>query len=103
MNGVKERGFRPRQSGVPCSVEGCGNTCVSNDMCISHNMALHRYGSVHGKPAVKKICKACGEEFEHKYDVAEYCNIKCYRSTDEYKKKRYEAVKRHRAKNIERV
>ena len=36
---VKKRGFRPRQKGVACSVEGCTDWCVSNDLCPKHNMA----------------------------------------------------------------
>ncbi len=94
---VVERGFRPRQKGVDCSVEGCSEWCVSNDLCSKHNMALSRYGSVDGKAAVKKVCKGCGEDFEHKYDSAEYCGIGCYRRSPENKKKAYEAVKRYRA------
>lgn len=97
---MAERGFRPRQKGVECKVDGCTNWCVSNDMCANHNMALHRYGSIHGKPKKKHVCKGCGKEFEHKYDRTEYCSIACYGNTDEQKQKRYQAVKKWRSKNL---
>lgn len=99
-----DRGFRPRQKGVECSVEGCTGWCVSNDLCPKHNMALSRYGSVHGKAETKRICKneKCGKEFEHKLDRAEYCSLECYRSVPEQKKKAGQAVKRYRAKHIEK-
>ncbi len=102
MSVSNDRGFRPRQKGVACSVEGCDNWCVSNDLCPKHNMAMSRYGSTLGKPAVKKVCKGCGKVFEHKYDVTGYCRPECYRNTPKYKKKRYQAVKAWRRRNIKK-
>lgn len=100
-----ERGFRPRQKGVECRVEGCDDWCVSNDLCAKHNIAMRRYGNPLGKPATRKICKNkdCGREFEHKYDVTGYCSAKCYRSTPENKEKRYRAIKNWRKKNLEKA
>ncbi len=97
------RPFRPRQKGVTCSVEGCKNWCVSNDLCQNHNMAVRRYGSTSGKPAKSKICKGCNKEFAHKYEITEYCSIGCYHKTPEQKKKNYDAVKAYRANNIESI
>ena len=99
------RGFRPRQKGLVCVVAGCDNWRVSNDLCSKHNMALHRYGSVNGKAKTKRICRnpECGKEFEHKYDSAVYCSLKCYCAMPEHKAKTYQAVKKHRAKNIDKA
>ena len=94
-----ERGFRPRQKGIPCKIEGCDDWRVSNDLCPKHNMALHRYGNVHGKLAVKKRCK-CGVEFEHKYKQVILCE-KCRK--EKIKKSTYEAVKKWRHNNPDKA
>lgn len=67
-------------------------------------MAVYRYGSVHGKPETRRMCrnKKCGKEFDHKLDRAEYCSSECYRDMPEQKKKAYQAVKRHRDNNREK-
>ncbi len=91
-----KRPFRPQQKGVQCSIEGCTNWCVSNDLCAKHNMSMHRYGYPLGKPGIKKICKNCGKRFRNKYERTEYCSPECYKATDEYKKKRVEAVRKWR-------
>ncbi|MGR3302306.1 MAG: hypothetical protein ACUZ8I_07355 [Candidatus Scalindua sp.] len=93
-----KRGFRPRQKGVECSIPGCSDWCVSNDMCPRHNMAMYRYGNAMGK-VVKKVCKACGGKFSGKRDKGDYCTPGCYKSTPEYKEKRCKAVKAWRKKN----
>ncbi|KKM65013.1 hypothetical protein LCGC14_1495510 [marine sediment metagenome] len=89
---------RVRQKEVECSVDGCKDTCVGNDLCSKHNMALYRYGNATGKPKIKKICIACGSEFENKYEITQYCSNKCYRSTPESKVKAYQAIKKNRTK-----
>lgn len=94
---------RISQKTAKCRVDNCKDTCVGNDLCSKHNMALRRYGSIYGKPKVKKICKGCGNEFEHKYDNTEYCGHGCYRRTDEQKRKVYLAVKKYRAGNREHI
>ena len=78
---------RVRQKEVECSVDSCKDTCVGNDLCSKHNMALYRYGNATGKQKIKKICIVCGIEFENKYEITRYCSNKCYRSTPESKVK----------------
>lgn len=107
MGGVKvdnRRWPRVSQKAASCRVKGCKDICVGNDLCSKHNMALRRYGSIYGKSTLKHICKneKCSKEFEHKYDRTEYCSQECFRSMPENKKRVYEAVKRHRANNIEK-
>ncbi len=93
---------RVKQKGVRCTVKGCKDYCVGNDLCSKHNMSLHRYGNPNGKPKVKLICVQCGSEFEHKYENTKYCSYKCYRSTPKYKAIMYQAVKKNRAKYPEK-
>lgn len=103
MGGEHRRWPRVSQKTASCRVEGCKDICVGNDLCSKHNMALRRYGSIYGKPKAKKICIVCGGEFECKYDKVEHCSKKCYRSVPEHKAKVYQAVKRHRANNLEKI
>lgn len=71
---VKERGFRPRQKGVPCSIDGCDDWCVSNDLCPKHNMRERRkqekykaytreYNKKYKRPDIDKVCELCGAKF----------------------------------------
>lgn len=87
------RPFRPKQRGVRCSVterngKPCRGWCVSNDMCARHNIAKARYGNPLGKRATKRVCKGCGEVFEHKYEVTAYCLNRCWRNNPEQKARR---------------
>ncbi len=70
----KERGFRPKQKGVECSVEGCTDWCISNDMCPRHNMAVwrrtekgkasvKRFNDKRRRDSITKECRHCGGEF----------------------------------------
>lgn len=94
---------RVRQKGVKCSVEGCEDWCVGNDLCARHNAALRRYGSVHGKPYIEKECDFCGNIFKTKLERARYCSKKCYNSVPEVRKKCYEAVKRYRLRKLNKT
>ena len=77
------RPFRPKQKGVECSVDGCTDWCVSNDLCAKHNMRERRkqekykayvreYNKRYKRPSVEKICK-CGLRFE----TARKNQVKC--------------------------
>ena len=91
---------RLRQKGKKCSVEGCNDWCVSNDLCGKHNMAVRRYGSVHGgKDGHRKGVCYCGKEFVMVKTDQKYCSSKCYRNAPEYKKIAYERTKKHRESN----
>ncbi len=95
--------MRNRQKGVLCSVDGCDDWCVGNDLCQKHNQALHRYGSVYGKEETDRDCEWCGKVFRSKYDSAVYCSDKCRNSVPERKRARYLAVKKWRDANIEKA
>lgn len=96
MTKRSNRPYRKKQKGKQCSVRGCTEWCVCNDLCPKHNMALHRYGSPLGKKPIKKVCKnkKCRKKFSNKLERTEYCSPECYKGTDEYKKKRRQALKR---------
>lgn len=69
-----ERGFRPRQKGVECSVDGCTDWCVSLDLCGKHRVQVWRktlkgkaytkeYNKRYKRPDIDKICEHCKGEF----------------------------------------
>lgn len=83
------------QKGVECSVEGCTEWCVCNDLCHRHNMAKSRYGSPEGKPEKVRTCKTrgCKNKFSHKYDRV----IKCEECRKAHRKKKMAGyAKKHR-------
>lgn len=88
----KDENRRHKQKGVECSVPGCTDWCVCNDLCHNHNMAKYRYGDALGKPEKKRRCR-CGETFSHKYDSVKKC-LRC--RTEHRRKKNAEYVRRHR-------
>lgn len=96
-----EREYRLRQKGVECSVEGCGNWCVSMDLCSKHGNAFRRYGNVLGKEAIGRECIVCGVIFKSIRDVARYCSPGCGRVYN--KDRAYEATKRYRLRHLEKV
>jgi hypothetical protein len=97
-------GMRKVQKGKDCSVEGCDNWCVSNDLCPKHQMALRRYGSVYGaKAGVRRgVCKGCGEDMPIRKAKQEYCTNQCYQGSIQYKEKLSLAQQNYRAKNKNR-
>lgn len=101
------RGFRPRQKGVECSVEGCTDWCVSNDLCPKHNMRERRkqekykaytreYNKRYKRPDIKKVCDICYTIFVTARESQVVCS-ECSGSP----KSNYEAVKRHRERNLD--
>ncbi len=100
---IKECGrpFRPRQKGVACSIEGCDNWCVSNDLCSKHNMARHRltekgrayvkkYNERYKQPDIKKACIECGGGFVTAKKSQELCSecspkVGAYIATKKYR------------------
>lgn len=94
---MTKRPYR-KQKGETCKIKGCKGSCVSNDMCSKHNMAMHQYGNPLGKQGIKKICKnkKCKKKFSNKLARTKYCGPECYKDTDEYKKMRRAAVKKWR-------
>lgn len=95
---MSKRKFRKQQKGKDCSIQGCKDSCVSNDMCPKHNMAKHRYGNPLGKPPIKKVCKnkKCRKRFSNKLERTDYCSPECYKATPEHKRMRRDAVRKWR-------
>ncbi len=105
LNPDCKRGYRPVQRGLDCSVVGCDNKCVSNDMCPKHNMAHYRatvksareytkrYNRRYKRPDVNKVCRNCGRLYVTAR-TGQYLCSECSGS----KAGAYEAQKRHRAK-----
>lgn len=76
---------RVRQSGVDCSVVGCTNDCVSNDLCAKHSMRLHRltekgkayvrrYNKQYKRPEIDKTCIRCKKSFVTARKTQELCS-----------------------------
>ncbi len=104
-----ERGFRPRQKGLDCVVDGCTEWRVSNDLCSKHNMARHRatekgkayvkeYNKRYKRPDIKKVCGICGGGFVTARENQELCG-ECSGSPAG----NYKAQERYRKSNIEKV
>lgn len=87
------------QRGRKCSVDGCTNWMVSNDLCNNHVMALRRYNNVSGKLAKRKVCPVCKETFESKRDDKEYCSPECYVRSEKGREVAYHGVDRWRKRN----
>ncbi len=82
-----------QQQGIECSIEGCADECVCNDLCHNHNMARYRYGDPMGKPEKTRRCKKCKKPFSHKSDSVKMCDS-CRKAHRRRKNAVY--VKRHR-------
>lgn len=95
---------RKKQRGIACSVEGCNNWCVSNDLCAKHSMRerrkqekykayIRKYNKNYKRPDIQKSCILCGVEFTTARINQGLCSD-CSGSN----KGNYLAQKRHRAK-----
>lgn len=74
-NDSSSRGFRPRQKGIECNIDGCSEWRVSNDLCPKHNIQRLRrsnkkyrnyvkdYNKRYKRKDIDKVCEVCKEDF----------------------------------------
>jgi len=100
---------RRKQKGVVCSIMGCDNWCVSNNLCAKHNMQERRkqesyknyikqYNKRYKRPDINKVCDVCQAVFVTARASQNLCST-CSGSS----KGNYAAQKKHRASHPERV
>ncbi len=81
-----ERGFRPKQFGVECSIAGCAEWCVSRDLCAKHRMQLYRktvkskaytkeYNKRYKRKDINKLCVHCQKPFVTARRSQELCSV----------------------------
>lgn len=110
MRSDNERGFRPRQKGIDCSVDGCTEGCVSNDLCPKHSMQKLRrsnkkyrdyitnYNKRYKHDDVDKVCELCKKDFVTARKNQYLCS-NCSGSN----KGKYETQKKYRTVNAKKV
>lgn len=107
------RGFRPRQKGVECSVEGCLDWCVSLDLCGKHRAQVWRktlkgqvytkeYNKRYKRPDIDKVCGHCKEVFVTARKAQVLCSgcSKSHQPSYSQKASRKRNPEKHKANDI---